>query len=148
MNTDGASVNTGCNNGVVVKIQEEIQANIIWLLCNGHKIKLCFKDCIKEIRFSLKIDVLLCGVYLFYRNSPLNRSNLKQSCTAAGMKCLLPTRPGGTRWVAHQQRAVSNAADYIPWHDPALGAGNCISCFNKFFYYCSCSMFHKENTVV
>ena len=147
MNTDGASVNTGCNNGVVVKIQEELQANIIGLLCNGHKIELCFKDCIKEIRFSLKIDVLLCGVYLFYRNSPLNRSNLKQSCTAAGMKCLLPTRPGGTRWVAHQQRAVSNLLTTYPGMilhlEQVIVYHVLTNC-----YYCSCSMFHKENTVV
>ncbi|KAI0212098.1 hypothetical protein LSAT2_002989 [Lamellibrachia satsuma] len=42
------------------------------------------------------------------RQRPLNRSNLKQAFDALGEIHRIPSRVGGTRWVPHISRAVSN----------------------------------------
>ena len=48
-----------------------------------------------------KITTMLSGLYYFYRNGALNRTNLKNAYTCLGMKVLLPTQAGCTRWVSH-----------------------------------------------
>ena len=44
--------------------------------------------------------------------SPLNRANLKESCKASGVKGLVPTHVGGTRWLPHTLRALNNLSEY------------------------------------
>ena len=51
---------------------------------------------------------LLSGLYYFYRNSALNRTNLKNAYRFLGIKTLLPTRANGTRWVGHVKRALDH----------------------------------------
>ena len=56
-----------------------------------------------------KVATLLSGMYYFYRNSALNRTNLKCAYKFLGQKILLPTRASGTRWASH----ISRALDYF-----------------------------------
>lgn len=60
------------------------------------------------------MEALLTGLYYFYRNSPLNRSNLETSCKALNIKFLVPTRIGGTRWLPHWYRALENLWKIYP----------------------------------
>ena len=46
--------------------------------------------------------------------SNLNRANLKEACSAAGCKQLVPTRVGGTRWLPHTLRALNNQWEIYP----------------------------------
>ena len=48
-----------------------------------------------------KVLTLLTGLYYMYRNSPLNRTNLKNAFRYLSINIKLPTRAGGTRWVGH-----------------------------------------------
>jgi hypothetical protein len=45
---------------------------------------------------------------IHFRLSPLNRSNLKSSFESIGLKVLLPTRVGGTRWLPHTKMALKH----------------------------------------
>lgn len=109
MATDGASVMLGCKNGVVAKIKELVGRPYIQAVhCSAHRLELSYKDACKPVDLFKKVDALLLSLYLFYRNSPLNRANLRESCKAAGMKPMIPTRVGGTRWVQHSKIALEH----------------------------------------
>jgi hypothetical protein len=107
LGTDGASVMQGKKSGVVKRVRDELSAPyIVGVHCAGHRLELAFKDCIKQVGLFDKLQTLLVGLYYYYRNSPLNRSNLKESYSAVAIKPLMPTRVGGTRWVGHQCTAI------------------------------------------
>ncbi|VDI54723.1 Hypothetical predicted protein [Mytilus galloprovincialis] len=108
MGSDGASVMLGCNNGVAAHLRR-IQPVMVAVHCYAHKLELAFKDAIKHVPLDSKVTTcLLQGLYYLYHNSALNRSNLKDSFKSLGMKVVLPTRIGGTRWVGHLLRALIN----------------------------------------
>lgn len=107
MGSDGASVMLGKNNGVAAKLRQQ-QPTLVAVHCYAHKLELAFKDAIKHVPLDTKVTCLLQGLYYFYHNSALNRSNLKNSCKSLKKKVLLPTRIGGTRWVGHLLRALEN----------------------------------------
>ena len=76
--------------------------------CSGHRLELAYKDTIKKFPLPEKVVTLLTGLYYMYRNSPLNRANLKEAYRCLSKKVLLPTRAGGTRWVGHVLKALNN----------------------------------------
>lgn len=83
--TDGASVMVGKKAGVVKRLKDQTnRAFIQGIHCSAHRLKLSFKDATKDLSLWTKASNLLLGVYLFYRNSPLNRSNLLQAFAMEG----------------------------------------------------------------
>ena len=107
LGSDGASVMLGRKNGVIALLQQN-KPDVIGIHCCGHKLELAFKDAIKKCPLGEKIMTLLSGLYYFYRNSALNRTNLKNAYRFLGIKTLLPTRANGTRWVGHVKRALDH----------------------------------------
>ena len=107
LGSDGAAVMLGKNRGVISLLQAH-QPSMIAVHCSGHRLELAYKDGIKKIPLAEKVVTLLTGLYYMYRNSPLNRTNLKNAYRCLGLKILLPTRAGGTRWVGHVLRALGN----------------------------------------
>jgi hypothetical protein len=105
--SDGASVNIGKKSGVITRLQE-LQPLVQGIHCHAHRLELAYKDALKKDPLHLKVESLLTGLYYFYRNSPLNRANLKRACDALSLKSLIPTRIGGTRWLPHWKRALDN----------------------------------------
>ena len=105
--TDGASVMTGVNNGMVVRIKED-RTYILGIHCMAHRLELSYKDATKKHNLHQDISSLLAGLYNFYHYSPLNRSNLKEAFSSLDMKPLIPTRLSGTRWVSHHLRALDH----------------------------------------
>ena len=101
---DGARVMTGKKSGVITFLQGD-KLGVIGAHCYGYRLELAYKDAIHENPLAEKITTLLSGLYYFYRNSALNRTNPINSYTCLGMKVLLPTWAGGTRWVSHVYKA-------------------------------------------
>lgn len=88
--TDGASVMLGKKGGTVALIKNALKRPfIIAVHCSGHRLELAFKDAMKKIPAFGKIDALLLSVFYFYHNSPLNRSNLKESAKSLGRLLLI-----------------------------------------------------------
>ncbi|VDI55336.1 Hypothetical predicted protein [Mytilus galloprovincialis] len=109
---DGASVMVGSRSGVATLLCKD-QPALITLHCMAHRLELTLKDAAKKQQlFNKAISVLAMGLYYFYRNSYLNRSMLKTTYAALqqkeDQKLLIPCRAGGTRWIGHQLRAVTN----------------------------------------
>lgn len=105
--TDGAAVMTGSRSGVVSRLRGD-KSYILGVHCIAHRLELAFKDAVKSSPQCKKLDDLLSSLYVFYHKSPLNRANLKNSFKVLGMKPLIPTRVGGTRWLAHLFRALDH----------------------------------------
>lgn len=107
--SDGASVMTGSKNGVIKKLRDDLDRPfILGVHCSAHRLELAFKDACKSIPLYTKISQLMENLYLFYRNSSLNRSNLKIAFDSYDRNPLMPTRVNGTHWVPHTVRAVKN----------------------------------------
>ena len=107
LGSDGAAVMLGKNSGVITLLQAQ-QPSMIAVHCSGHRLELAYKDSVKNFPLAEKVVTLLTGLYYMYRNSPLNRTNLKNAYRCLGHKVLLPTRAGGTRWVGHVLQALNN----------------------------------------
>ena len=83
--------------------------NIIVTHCLAHRLELAFKDAVKKSASTNVYDrtlTLLMGLYYFYRKSPKQKKHLMATFALNGMKSILPTRIGGTRWLPHTNRAV------------------------------------------
>lgn len=108
---DGASVMTGCRAGVGALLRAD-QPELLTLHCMAHRLELAFKDATKKNQLHDKaINVLLMGIYYFYKKSALNRSMLQRSHDALhgdSSRLLIPTRIGGTRWVGHLKSALQS----------------------------------------
>ncbi len=102
---DGASVMTGRVNGVASYFKK-LQPSLTVIHCLAHRLELAFKDAVKKIKLYESTIVLLMGTYYFYRNSPKQRENLRNSFESLGKPVNIPTRVGGTRWVGHMYLAV------------------------------------------
>ena len=113
LGSDGAAVMLGKNNGVIAQLQVE-QPSMIAVHCSGHRLELAYKEAIKKFPLADKVMTLLSGIYYMYRNSALNRTNLKHAYTCLGLKILLPSRAGGTRWIGHILRALNNFLSGYP----------------------------------
>ena len=106
--TDDASTMLGKNNGFVVKLRQRLdQPELVAVHCSAHIHELAYKDAARRIQLYKKVDALFLSLYS-YRNSPLNRSSLKQTFDSLGETHRIPSRVGGTRWVPHISRSVSN----------------------------------------
>ncbi|XP_032364193.1 zinc finger protein 862 [Etheostoma spectabile] len=105
--TDGASVMTGVNNGVVAKLRAD-RPSVLGIHCMAHKLELAFSDGIRKNVMARKVEDLLSGLYTLYHKSGVNRASLKQHFRELHMKALMPTRVGGTRWLPHLFKALDH----------------------------------------
>uniref|UniRef100_A0A1A8KL82 Si:dkeyp-19e1.4 n=1 Tax=Nothobranchius kuhntae TaxID=321403 RepID=A0A1A8KL82_NOTKU len=98
--TDGASVMTGVNNGVVTKLRGD-RCYVLGIHCMAHKLELSFSDGIRKNVMVRKVEDLLSGLYTLYHKSGVNRASLKDHFRELHLKPLMPTRIGGTWWLPH-----------------------------------------------
>ena len=113
MGSDGVTVMLRKKSGVLALLKEQ-QPSLIGVHCSAHRLELSYKDAIKKVPLADKVLTLLTGLYYMYRNSPLNRTNLKNAFKCLNIKAKLPTRAGGTRWVGHILKALSHFLDGYP----------------------------------
>ncbi|KAK3094070.1 hypothetical protein FSP39_023772 [Pinctada imbricata] len=110
---DGASVMVGHRGGVSALLRKE-QPAMITIHCMAHRLELCLKDACKSVHlFNKVLNTLIMGLFYFYHNSSLNRSTLMNTFEVLKgddpkEKLLLPTKAGGTRWIGHHHRALTN----------------------------------------
>ncbi|KAB5574978.1 hypothetical protein PHYPO_G00215330 [Pangasianodon hypophthalmus] len=105
--TDGAAVMTGEKNGVVTRIRGD-RSYVLGIHCMAHRPELAYADAVKQSLMARKVEDLMTGLYTLYHKSSVNRDSLKASFEELNMKPLIPTRIGGTRWVAHILRALDH----------------------------------------
>ena len=107
LGSDGAAVMLRKNSGLITLLQVQ-QPSMIAVHCSGHRLELAYKESIKKFPLAEKVVTLQTGLSYVYKNSAVNRTNLKNTYKCLGIKVLLPTRVGGTRWVGHVLQALNN----------------------------------------
>ena len=107
LGSDGVSVMTGKMSGVITLLKGD-KPSVIGVHCCGHRLELTYKDAIHKNPLAEKSTSLLSGLYYFYRNCALNRTNIKNTYTCLGMKVLLPTQAGGTRLGSHMYKDLDH----------------------------------------
>lgn len=110
--TDGAPVMLGKNNGFVQKIRDKLGLPYIMAVhCTNHRLELAYRDACSKVPLYNKMSDLMLSLYYFYRNSPANRSGLRNSFLGRNETPLVPTRVAGTRWLPHMARGLKNLLD-------------------------------------
>ena len=71
---DGASVNSGKDSGLIVKLQEENEW-ILFVWCFSHRLELALKDALAE--FTKPVDESLTHLYYLYQKSSKKLRKLK-----------------------------------------------------------------------
>lgn len=104
---DGVLVMMGARKGVVVLLKEK-NFFIIGIYCFGYRFELVYKEFLVKVDFGDKVVIFLMGLYYFYYNSLLNRSNFKNFFKVLGKKVVIFTRVGGIRWVGYVLRVLIN----------------------------------------
>ena len=80
--TDGASVMLGKVSGVAVQLQI-LQPCMLIIHCMAHRLKLAYGDACKKVTLNDKtIKTMAIGLSYFYRQSLLNRENLRRAVYA------------------------------------------------------------------
>ena len=106
--SDGASNMLGRQKGAVSIVKSQ-HPHILTNHCLVHRLELAYKDALKkEIKKGYdKVLTALVGVYYFYKKSSLQRKQLRHCFIALGMKPQVPSRIGGTQWMAHMIRSIN-----------------------------------------
>lgn len=107
---DGASVMTGVKGGLGALLRTD-SPTVYTVHCLAHRLELAYKDSSKGAAKMLHgklFDTMMIGLYYFYHRSTVNRSSLLRCATTLQCTLLMPTRIGGTRWIGHVQRALTN----------------------------------------
>ena len=107
LGSDGAAVMQGRKGGVTGLLRKE-QPLLQSVHCSSHRLELAYREVIKGRPQLLRVQTTLEGVFNLYHKSALNRSMLKRACAATNVKYLVPCRVGGTRWMPHTLRALTN----------------------------------------
>ncbi|XP_063231064.1 E3 SUMO-protein ligase KIAA1586-like [Bacillus rossius redtenbacheri] len=112
--SDGGAVMRGLHNGVSTKLKQSIQPNLVAIHCLAHYLELALKAALSETPLNLKVENLLKKLYAFFHHSPVHRAILKKYRETLRIKFCVPTRVGGTRWVSHTKRALTNVLKIVP----------------------------------
>ena len=105
MGTDGASVNTGEQNGLIAIMRRDLPW-LVGIWCVAHLFERGLLSSLKEEKFLTDIKELLQGLYKHYQLSPKATKELKEVASALNENTLKPVNILGTRWAPHLMRAL------------------------------------------
>ena len=114
MTTDGASVNTGIRNGLVIRMERD--GGRSWLVkihCANHRIELAVKDAVNDSTLS-EIDILYQLIFSIMKNSGKIKGEVKTACAALDIKHYTLSKLTGTRFVGHRRSAFQRLLDVWP----------------------------------
>ncbi|XP_070566900.1 zinc finger protein 862-like [Ptychodera flava] len=104
---DGAAVNFGKNQGVSARLSRDVPS-LIGVHCVAHRMELAIKHSLKACQYFKDVEVFLMNIFKFYKNSPLNWTNLQEAGAAANQRVYRLSNVQGTRWIGHHERALDN----------------------------------------
>lgn len=108
LGTDGAKVNTGKDNGLVMQLTHNDMPWLKGMWCVAHQLELGLLDSFQKEDALKEAKDLLQGIYKQYKFSAKARRELKTIAEALEEKVLIPSNILGTRWTAHMFRALQS----------------------------------------
>lgn len=104
--SDGASVNTGKYNGLLVQLQRSQRPWLIYMHCVSHRLELALKDSLlKEMYFSRAKDLMVTIFYLFMQSGKMKRK-FHSMAKLQGVTVYNFPKVHGARFINHQRRGL------------------------------------------
>jgi hypothetical protein len=105
--TDGASVMTGRENGVALRLSQKYGEQRIELFhCLAHRLELAVDDALKAVTATNHFQAFVQKLYSLYSQSPKNMRELKEAAALTETELLKITSIFTVRWVASSFRVV------------------------------------------
>lgn len=104
--SDGASVMTGCHNGVAVRLRKQ-NHEMISIHCGAHRLALASSQAAHAIAYLKKFDGHLNTIFYHYANSSVREAALHQVQTMMEDKVLCLKKAAFTRWLSHDQAVTT-----------------------------------------
>jgi hypothetical protein len=104
--SNGASVNTGCNNGLIKQLKDSHS----WLLgihCASHRLELAIKDSLMKNAHFKELHDFLVVIYYTFKKSGKLKGEFKRIGDVLGVDVKVMQKVHGTRFVTHQLRGLS-----------------------------------------
>lgn len=98
--TDGAAVMTGCRNGVVQKLREEYNSELVGVHCTAHRLALSASDAARSVEQVKKFQEDLRGIFVFFSNSAVRSNKLHELQRQLDEQQLKFTQPHTVRWLS------------------------------------------------
>jgi len=112
MSTDGASVMTGCSNGVIQKLRS-INPGLVGIHCIAHRLSLASSDSAKDFQILEEVDAVLNKLYAYLSRSALRQSELEFWQEEFDLPHLKVLSSCKTRWLS-RGNAIKNLLKILP----------------------------------
>ena len=111
--TDGASVLTGKNSGVIVRLKKDFP-NIQSVHCLCHRAELAVHDALKDVAGCNHFEFFISKLYALYHQSAKNTRLLQEAAEELNMQVLKIGQIFTIRWVASSFRTVKAVWNNYP----------------------------------
>ena len=99
--SDGASVMTGCREGVATQLKC-LNKNIISIHCVAHRLALASSQASQSIPYLCRFKEILSSLFYFYHNSAVRQAGLTAIQMILGDPVLRLKQAKDVRWLSHQ----------------------------------------------
>ncbi|KAJ8018578.1 hypothetical protein HOLleu_43348 [Holothuria leucospilota] len=103
---DGASVNTGIYNGLLVRMRKAERPWLVMIHCVSHRLELAVKDTLMKEKTFEQVKDLMITIYYVMKNSGKFKRHFEETAHALGIQVYKFPKVHGTRFVAHQRNGV------------------------------------------
>ncbi|XP_033632523.1 zinc finger protein 862-like [Asterias rubens] len=103
---DGASVNTGVYNGLLVRLQRDGRPWLVMIHCISHRLELAVKDALMNEAALVEVKELMVTIYYLMKRSGKFKRHFE--ATGKALECQVYKFPKvhGTRFVGHQRNGL------------------------------------------
>ncbi len=98
--TDGAAVMTGCRKGVVQKLREDYNSELVGVHCTAHRLSLCGSDEARSVEQVKKFQQNLKAIFVFFSCSAVRSNKLHELQRQLDEQQLKFTQPHTVRWLS------------------------------------------------
>ncbi|KAF7219382.1 zinc finger protein 862-like [Nothobranchius furzeri] len=98
--TDGAAVMTGCRQGVIKKLRELYNPDLVGIHCTAHRLALAASDAANSVPQVKRFQQDLRSIFIFFSNSAVRSNKLHELQKQLDEPQLKFTQPHAVRWLS------------------------------------------------
>ena len=103
---DGASVNTGQYNGLLVRLQNEERPWLVKIACISHRVELAIKDSLLKEKAINEVKDLMTTLYYLKKASGKFDRHFRTTASVLGVQVYKWPKVHGTRFVDHNRKGL------------------------------------------
>ena len=104
--SDGASVMTGCDNGVAKRLTDQFNPWLIAIHCVAHKLALASNDAMDSEDWAC-FERTLSEIFTHYNQSPKKQGSLREICEICAIQLRKLQYPSKVRWLSRAASCLS-----------------------------------------